>query len=123
MPLNKNALKMAQLAASTLEDKRAKDVTILDIQEITFITDYFVICTGSSSTHLKTLSETLVEKLKVYSKRIISYEGKPNTGWILIDYGDIVIHLFSEQKRDFYNLEYIWQEAKKIPVEAMKIKG
>ena len=106
---------VALFFAKLLHEKKAQDIVILDIQKISFIADYFIIATGSSSTHLKTLANTVIEKIKENNiNRNVNYEGSPVTGWVLLDCNDIVIHLFSEEKRDYYNLEYIWQEAHRV---------
>lgn len=113
--LKSNAKKIAIFFAQILEEKKAKDIVILDIKRISIIADYFIISTAQSTTHLKTLSNTIIEKLKESNfNRNLIYEGNANTGWVLLDCGDIVIHLFSEEKRNYYHLEYMWQEAKKI---------
>jgi len=113
--LKSNAKKIAVFFAQILEEKKAKDIVILDIKEISIIADYFIISTAQSTTHLRTLSNAIIKKLKAGNiNRNLIYEGNANTGWILLDCGDVVIHLFSEEKRNYYHLEYIWQEAKKI---------
>jgi ribosome-associated protein len=113
--LNNNAKDISIFFAKELDEKKAKDTIILDIKKISFIADYFIISTAQSPTHLKALSNNIIEKLKEKNiNRNIKCEGNPQTGWVLLDCGDIVIHLFSEEKRDYYHLEYIWQEAKKV---------
>ena len=114
--MNNNARDIALFFAKALDDKKAKDTIILDIQRISFIADYFIISTAQSPAQLKALSNTVIKSLKENNiNRNLNYEGNPNTGWVLLDCGDVVIHLFSEEKRDYYNLEYIWLQAKKIP--------
>ncbi len=106
---------VALFFAKTLDEKKAEDTVILDIRKISFIADYFIISTAQSSTHLKSLANTIIEKItNTNIKRNLKYEGNPQTGWILLDCGDIVINLFSKEKREYYNLENIWQEASKI---------
>ena len=112
--MDKNSLAIAKMAAAAAEDKKAKDTAILKISKLTLIADYFVITSGDSGPQLKTISNIIMRKLKENKIRLLHYEGKPETGWILLDYGDVIVHIFSKEKRDFYDLEYIWQEAKKI---------
>jgi len=112
--LNNNSLAIAKMAASAAEDKKAKDMVILKLGNLTIIADYFVIISGDSMPQLKAISNSIMRKLKKQNIRLLHYEGKPETGWILLDYGDVIVHIFSSEKREFYNLEYIWQEAKKI---------
>lgn len=112
--MKKNSLAIAKMAVAAAEDKKAKDTVILKLSNLTLIADYFVITSGDSEPQLKAITNFIIRKLKENKIRLLHYEGKPQTGWILLDYGDVVIHVFSEGKRDFYDLEYIWQEAKKI---------
>lgn len=93
----------------------AKDTVILEIKNISIITDYFIITTVQSANHCKALINAVIKKLKEDKiTKELSYEGDENTGWVLIDCGDVIIHLFTEEKRDYYNLELLWQEAEKI---------
>jgi len=112
--LNKNSLAIAKMTVAAAEDKKAKDTVILNLNKLTLIADYFVITTGDSEPQLKAISNFIMRKLKESKIRLLHYEGKPGTGWILLDYGDVIVHIFSREKRDFYDLEYIWQEAKKV---------
>ncbi|MBE3090719.1 MAG: ribosome silencing factor [Candidatus Atribacteria bacterium] len=112
--MNKNSLAIAKIAVAAAEDKKAKDTVILNLGKLTLIADYFVITSGDSEPQLKAISIFIMRKLKENKFRLLHYEGKPETGWILLDYGDVIVHIFSKEKRDFYDLEYIWQEAKKI---------
>jgi len=121
MFLNKKSLAIAKIVAAAAEDKKAKDTVILNLNKLTLIADYFVITTGDSEPQLKAISNFIMRKLKENKIRLLHYEGKPGTGWILLDYGDVIVHIFSREKRDFYNLEYIWQEAKKIHLKRKKI--
>ncbi len=114
MFLKKNSLAIAKMAVAAAEDKKAKDTVILKLSKLTLIADYFVITSGDSEPQLKAINNFIMRKLKKNKIRLLHYEGKPETGWILLDYGDVIVHIFSKEKRDFYDLEYIWQEAKKI---------
>ena len=112
--LDKNSLAIAKMAAAAAEDKKAKDTVILKLSKLTLIADYFVITHGDSGPQLKAMSNFIMRRLKEDKIKLLHCEGKPETGWILLDYGDVIVHIFSKEKRDFYDLEYIWQEAKKI---------
>ncbi len=113
--MNNNTRDVALFFARLLVDKKAEDTIILDIKHVTAIADYFIISTAQSPLHLKMLANTIIKIIKSgHIDRNLNYEGNHNTGWLLLDCGDIVIHLFSREKRDYYNLEYIWQEAKII---------
>jgi len=120
--LKKNSLNIAKIAADAAEEKKAKDTIILNISKLTLIADYFVITTGDSEPQLKAIYNFIMKKLKENEVRLLHYEGRPETGWILLDYGDIVVHIFSQEKREFYDLEYIWQEAKRVRLLKRKLK-
>ncbi len=112
--MNKSSLAIAKMAAVAAEEKKAKDTAILKISNLTLIADYFVITSGDSEPQLKAISNFVMRKFKENKIKLLHYEGKPQTGWILLDYGDVIVHIFSKEKRDFYDLEYIWQEANKV---------
>jgi len=112
--LKKSSLAIAKKIASAAEEKVAKDTVILALNNLTLIADYFVITSGDSGPQIKAITNFITRTLKNDKIKLLHYEGKPETGWILLDYGDIVVHVFSKEKREFYNLEYIWQEAQRI---------
>jgi len=87
------------------------------LQGLTTITDYFVICSGESTTQVKAIGEQIEGKLKEVRIKPLGIEGLTNTHWVLMDYGDVIIHIFEEETRAFYELEKLWIDAKRIPVE------
>lgn len=97
-----------------LEEKKAKDVVILDVRKITSISDFFIICTGNSKIHLQAISEFVKEKMKKKKFKLYGEEGEKESGWILLDYGNIIIHIFQEEERKYYQLEKLWGDAKII---------
>jgi len=105
-----NFRNLAKQCASLALAKKAKEILILDVRKLTSITDYFVICSGSSNIHVDTIADSIVSKLK--SKRIdpLHIEGKSQAQWILIDYVGVIVHVFSEPIRKFYGLEKLWGE-------------
>lgn len=105
---------VASLAAEAAEDKKARDVIILNIHDISVICDYFVICSGLSSTQVKAVAENVEEKLEEHGIRKLRIEGFKEARWILLDYGSVVVHVFQEQDRQFYNLEHLWGDAKVV---------
>lgn len=110
-----NTRKVALYFARALEEKKAKDTIVLDIKNISIIADYFIISSAQSAIHLKTLSTAISDTIKENKiNRKLRYEGNEYTGWVLLDCGDIIVHLFSEEKRNFYHLEQLWQDAKQI---------
>jgi len=95
-----------------LEDKKGEDILLLDIREISDFADQFVICSGTSDRMLKALADEVVEKLKERYNLRGRVEGTPEDGWILLDYGDVIVHLFSPDRRDYYRLEDLWSKGK-----------
>lgn len=100
-----------------LQDKKAKDIKVLDIHELSALSDYFVIATGTSTTHVQALCDNVEEKMEEDGYKIHHKEGFRNGRWILLDYYDVIIHIFYEEERKFYNLERLWVDAKTVSVE------
>ncbi|HOE70684.1 MAG TPA: ribosome silencing factor [Brevefilum sp.] len=96
--------------AHFLESKKGEDILVLDIKEIASFTDYFVIVSGSSNRMLQSLSSGLVREIKTHFHRTAQPEGRSSAGWIVLDYGDVVVHLFSPLQRNYYRLEELWSE-------------
>lgn len=117
-----NSKKILKIALDALEDKKGEQVQILEITEITMLADYFIITNGNNPSQIQSLVDNVEEALEkegLFKKRI---EGKRDCGWILMDYGDIVVHIFSKEDREFYDLERIWKDGKNITEEIRKIK-
>ena len=108
---------IAQLAATAAEEKKAQDVTILDIRECSTIADYFVICHGNSQTQVQAIVENIKKKLQKANHPIKGIEGLPEARWVLIDFGDVVVHVFHKEEREFYGLERIWGDALQVKVQ------
>lgn len=107
-------LELAQKIVSTLDDKKALDLTVLSVKGISPIADYFIIATGTSSTHINALAD-YVEKVMTETGLYMRHrEGKTNGGWLLLDYRDIVVHIFSDEQRHYYALERIWSDAVRL---------
>ncbi len=103
----------AQLIACVLKDKKAKDIEVIDVGEKTILADHFVIATGSSITHIKALAGEVEQILKDQHARLPDHiEGYSTGRWILMDYADVVVHLFHSEERSFYNLEKLWRAAR-----------
>jgi len=118
MPLKSRDL--AVKAAEAALKKKALDVTILDLSGLTVIADYFVICSGESTTQVKAFAESIVEELAKKRKKPLGVEGASYSHWILLDYGDVVIHVFEKETRAYYNLEKLWMDAKIIEIDENK---
>ena len=105
---------MALLAVQALEDKKAEDVCVIDISEVSVVADYFIIAVGNNKSQIQALSDTVEEKLGKAGYPLRQIEGYQNANWVLLDFGDIIIHIFDRENRLFYDLERIWQDGKKV---------
>ena len=108
-----DALKIAINAA---DDKKANDLVALDISKIASFANYFLICTGDSSRQMQAIADEVEKRLKVRGIRPSHVEGYQNSEWILLDYGDMVLHIFSKTARVYYDLERLWRDSKKLNV-------
>ncbi len=105
--------------AEAISDKKGIDVTILDVRGVCSFTSFFVLATGTSARHVKTLSEAAAEGVRKTGAKVMSTEGERPGNWILVDAGDVVVHLFRDEARDFYGLERLWGEGQEIELEAV----
>ncbi len=103
-----------------LEDAKARDITVLDVRKISDFTDYMVIATGTSNRHAQSTADKVVDALREHGSRAVGVEGGKIGDWVLIDFGDVVVHVMREETRDFYNLEKLWSDAKHIEPRAAK---
>lgn len=108
---SKNSQKIAHEIAKLADDKKARQIKILNMQEISLITDYFVICSVYSTTQAKAVADHIEEKLAEQGLSLIHKEGYQEAHWILLDYSDCIVHIFVEEDRQFYNLETLWGDA------------
>lgn len=99
------------LIAKAAEEKEGKKIAILDMRKVSDITDFFVICSASSDRRAKAIADNIIEKLAERNYRVRQKEGYVQALWILLDCGDVVVHVFKEDIRDFYNLEKLWADA------------
>lgn len=112
------SLDRALVAAQVAADNRGRDIVVLDMRELTAIFDYFVLATGTSRRQLHAISEEIDRTLeKDLGDRRLGIEGYRESRWILLDYGDVVIHLFDAEAREFYAIEDLWAQAKRVPFE------
>ena len=100
-----------------LDDKKGMDIKVLDITELTTMANYFVICTGTSSPHIKALSDELDEKLSEKGISFLSKEGFQTANWVLMDYDNVIVHIFNEETREFYSIENLWSDAKVVDIQ------
>lgn len=110
----------AALAVTALEDKKAEDISMIDISEVSVIADYFIIAAGKNKNQIQAMSDTVNEKLERAGLPLKQMEGYNNANWILLDFGDIIVHIFDNENRLFYDLERIWRDGKQMDLEAFK---
>ena len=113
---------VAGFVVNTLDSKKAKNIKLLRTSEITILTDYFVICTAGSTTQLRTLSDEVEKVLKENGEIPLRREGHRSSGWVLIDFSCVVVHLFLQEERDFYTLERLWGDAEDIDINNIVVR-
>ena len=106
--------RMTQIAYQALDEKKAADITVIDITKVSIIADYFIITNGENSSHVQALVENVQEKMYKAGYPCKSVEGFRAANWVLLDYGDIVVNVFSREDRRFYDLERIWRDGKLV---------
>ena len=102
---------LAHRIVDIASDRKAEDIVLLDIRPVAFFANYFVIMTGTTDRHITSLTTAISETLEEEGIRPLQVEGTPAAGWVLMDYGDVVVHIFSPAQRSYYNLEKLWSEA------------
>lgn len=113
-----DAEQIAQMAADAIHDKKGLDLEILDVGDLLAITDLFVIATGTSRTHVRAVAEGVEEALSDEAgRKPMRREGTDQAEWVLLDYGDVVIHLFQPDQREYYGLERLWRDARRVAWE------
>ena len=110
---------IALRAAKVLDDRKGLGIKLLEVTDVTSIADYFLICTGTSSTHVKALCDAVEEALDEAGEPALRREGHRSGTWVLLDYGCLVVHVFTEETRQFYDLERLWSDAKKVDLESI----
>ena len=108
------SLELAKKAAAFLDSKKAEKLNVIEIENISSLADYFVIATGNNNTHVRALADELDEKLKAEGLPPDRTEGYRSNSWILLDWGNVVVHIFTQEGRDFYDLDRLWTDGKKV---------
>jgi len=106
-----------RLAAHAAGEKKATDLVVLDLRPVASFTDFFLICTGASTRQVQAISNAIEEGLRKNGKRPLHTEGYSSGEWILLDYGDFIVHVFSPASRRFYDLERLWRDAARVEIE------
>ena len=110
---------LAHAIFDVLDAKKARNIKVLRVNDQTVITDYFVICTGNSSTQVKSLGGEVEYKIGLRGVDPAHYEGRDNGGWVVIDYSHVIVHIFSRENRDFYQLDKLYGDAEEIPFRGL----
>ena len=110
---------MAQIACKAIDDKKGQDIKIIDIHNVSVIADYFVIASGTNSNQVQAIVDNVEEQLGRAGFEAKQIEGNRNSSWILMDYGDVIVHVFDEENRLFYDLERIWRDGKVLEMDAI----
>jgi ribosome-associated protein len=120
-----STLKIALLAAEAADGKKSFDILVLDLRGLTSIADYFVICSAGSTTQVDAIADGIDHSLAQEGCKPSHIEGKPSSTWVLMDYGDVVVHIFDEHTRSYFSLERLWGDAPSIPLRltAPVLKG
>ncbi len=112
------ALETAKRIVAVLDEKKAVDISVLRVRDITVITDYFIVASGTSSTHVKSLADDVEFRLKQQGIAPAFIEGYTGAQWIALDYGDVILHVFYPESRRFYDLEHLWADGERIDLQS-----
>ena len=113
----RNSRETALLTAEAADDKKASNILVLDLRGLTYIADYFMICSGSNPAQVGAVSDWIEQTLARSGEHVSHIEGQAEASWVLMDYGDVVVHIFDEQARVYYNLEKLWGDAPRVPLQ------
>ena len=116
------AKEVALEVTKALDAKKGRDIKLLRIDEVSSLADYFLICTGTSNTHVKTLCDYAEYTLEQLGEPMLGREGHRGNSWELLDYGSIVVHVFTEEAREFYSLERLWADAEAVDLKDIVIE-
>ena len=108
---------IAILAAKALDSKKGEDIKVMEVTALTTLADYFVICTATSTTQIKAMSDACEEAMEKNGERVHHIEGHRGGTWLLMDFSAVVVHIFMDEARKFYDLERLWGDAEEIPLE------
>ena len=118
----KSANEVALTVTKALDEKKGIDIKLLQIAEVSSLADYFLICTGTSNTHVKTLCDYAEYTLEQLGEPMLGREGHRGNSWELLDYGSVVVHVFTEEARQFYSLERLWADAEVVDISEIIIE-
>ena len=110
---------LARIAIAALEEKKAEDIRVIDISEVSVLADYFIIANGSSRPQIQALSDEVSEKMEKAGATLKQVEGYDSAKWILLDFGDVIVHIFNQEDRLLYDLERIWRDGKQVDADQL----
>jgi len=114
-----NSKELMEKVVKCMDSKKAIDIKVLDISKVTTMADYFVICQGGSSTQMKAIADEVEEKLSEAGVKPFGREGMNTAYWILMDYSDVIVHIFSSESRSFYSIENLWSDAETVDISGI----
>lgn len=114
MQINEHTRKMARIACNALADKKGEDIRVIDISQVSVLADYFIIANGTNESQVRALVDNVEEELAKEGYQIKQCEGYGLGSWVLLDFGDIIVHVFDKENRLFYDLERIWSDGRKM---------
>ncbi len=114
------AKKMLKIVHDALDEKKGEQIRMLDISQISVIADYFVIASGGSRSQMDALTDNVIEQMGLSGFPLKHREGYRNGAWVLLDFGDVIVHVFDRENRMFYNLEHVWSDGKEISAEELQ---
>lgn len=115
-----DSLEMAKLAIEALEDKKAEDIRVINISEVSVLADYFIIAGGNNPSQIQAMCNQVEEKLGRAGAPPKQIEGYDTANWVLLDFGDVIVHIFDKENRLLYNLERIWRDGKQVELDTIK---
>lgn len=121
--MSMESFELAKAAANLLDEKKAENISVIKIEEISSLADYFVIATGRGETHVRSLADELEEKLKALGAAPARVEGYRSNSWVLLDYISVVVHVFTQEARDFYDLDRLWADGQGIALDELRGAG
>ena len=116
---HERSAQMAHIVIEAMEDKKAEDIRVLDISEVSVLADYFIIASGKNRSQIQAMKENVEEQMEKNGFFVKHVEGYDTAHWILMDYGDVILHIFDEESRMFYDLERIWRDGKPVERESL----
>ena len=118
------AKQLAYAIAAAAEQRKAADITILEVSDVSYLADYFVLATGFSSVQVRAITRSIQDALEEdYNRQPLRVEGQTEGNWILLDYGEVIVHIFMPEAREFYNLEAFWGHATRLPYEPQSVQN